>query len=217
MQYTNSWKFTGFFIFYNLWNNPKKSNQLNCFDQKASIFCIFRLLWAYFPSPEMGPQSSGMLLVIFWLIFFWPFRHLSAVDPGAVKTNIMREIPSCISQMAFIALKLLGLLQSSEAGVCSIVDAALASPVSTETLKILSLEHCIDFLRLCCDNIFSFCATKCCFTCSYKMQFYQHVKCTSMFLRCLHSVKKNTIKVDESYIQLKMFPQLSNILPLINI
>ncbi|KAL0328946.1 UNVERIFIED_CONTAM: Short-chain dehydrogenase, chloroplastic [Sesamum calycinum] len=57
-------------------------------------------------------------------------HHLSVVatDPGAVKTNIMREIPSCVSQMAFIVLKFLGLLQSSKTGVCSILDAALAPP-----------------------------------------------------------------------------------------
>ncbi|KAK4386503.1 Short-chain dehydrogenase, chloroplastic [Sesamum angolense] len=53
---------------------------------------------------------------------------LLATDPGAVKTNIMREIPSCVSQMAFIVLKFLGLLQSSKTGVCSILDAALAPP-----------------------------------------------------------------------------------------
>lgn len=47
-----------------------------------------------------------------------------------MKTNIMREIPSCFSWMAFSVLKLLGLLQSPEAGVCSILDAALAPPVS---------------------------------------------------------------------------------------
>ncbi|KAL0321338.1 UNVERIFIED_CONTAM: Short-chain dehydrogenase, chloroplastic [Sesamum radiatum] len=57
-------------------------------------------------------------------------HHLSVVaaDPGAVKTNIMREIPSCVSQLAFIVLKFLGLLQSSKTGVCSILDAALAPP-----------------------------------------------------------------------------------------
>ncbi|XP_073048210.1 uncharacterized protein [Primulina eburnea] len=57
-------------------------------------------------------------------------HHLSvvAVDPGAVKTNIMREIPSCISQMAYIVLNLLGLLHSSETGVRAIVDGALAPP-----------------------------------------------------------------------------------------
>ncbi|XP_031114374.1 dehydrogenase/reductase SDR family member on chromosome X-like isoform X1 [Ipomoea triloba] len=51
-----------------------------------------------------------------------------AVDPGAVKTNIMRELPKCISQLAFFTLRLLGLLQSSEEGVCSILDAAFAPP-----------------------------------------------------------------------------------------
>nr|GMD63181.1 dehydrogenase/reductase SDR family member on chromosome X-like isoform X1 [Ipomoea batatas] len=54
-----------------------------------------------------------------------------AVDPGAVKTNIMRELPKCISQLAFFTLRLLGLLQSSEEGVCSILDAAFAPPVSS--------------------------------------------------------------------------------------
>ncbi|XP_028079560.1 dehydrogenase/reductase SDR family member on chromosome X-like isoform X1 [Camellia sinensis] len=51
-----------------------------------------------------------------------------AVDPGAVKTNIMREVPTCISYVALLALKLLGLLQSPENGVRSILDAALAPP-----------------------------------------------------------------------------------------
>ncbi|KAL6344593.1 hypothetical protein AAG906_002498 [Vitis piasezkii] len=57
-------------------------------------------------------------------------RHVSviAVDPGAVETNIMREVPSCISHMAFMVLKLLFLLQSPEKGVSSILDAALAPP-----------------------------------------------------------------------------------------
>ncbi|XP_042037582.1 dehydrogenase/reductase SDR family member on chromosome X-like [Salvia splendens] len=57
-------------------------------------------------------------------------QHLSivAADPGAVKTNIMREIPSSVSTMAFAAMKLLGVLQSSETGVSAIVDAALATP-----------------------------------------------------------------------------------------
>ncbi|KAL1567454.1 dehydrogenase/reductase SDR family member on chromosome X-like [Salvia divinorum] len=57
-------------------------------------------------------------------------QHLSIVvaDPGAVKTNIMREIPSSVATMAFAAMKLLGVLQSSETGVSAIVDAALAPP-----------------------------------------------------------------------------------------
>lgn len=40
----------------------------------------------------------------------------------------MREVPSCISHMAFMVLKLLFLLQSPEKGVSSILDAALAPP-----------------------------------------------------------------------------------------
>ncbi|GFP94893.1 dehydrogenase/reductase sdr family member on chromosome x [Phtheirospermum japonicum] len=57
-------------------------------------------------------------------------RHVSvvAVDPGAVQTNIMREIPSCVSRMAYVGLKILGLLQSPETSVRSIVDASLAPP-----------------------------------------------------------------------------------------
>ncbi|XP_057789822.1 uncharacterized protein LOC131006673 isoform X5 [Salvia miltiorrhiza] len=57
-------------------------------------------------------------------------QHLSivAADPGAVQTNIMREIPSPVSTMAFAAMKLLGVLQSSKTGVSAIVDAALAPP-----------------------------------------------------------------------------------------
>ncbi|EXB36901.1 Dehydrogenase/reductase SDR family member on chromosome X [Morus notabilis] len=51
-----------------------------------------------------------------------------AADPGVVETNIMREVPSFLSRLAFIVLKLLGLLQSPENGVGSILDAALAPP-----------------------------------------------------------------------------------------
>ncbi|PSR93465.1 Dehydrogenase/reductase SDR family member on chromosome X like [Actinidia chinensis var. chinensis] len=51
-----------------------------------------------------------------------------AVDPGAVKTNIMRELPTCISYVALLVLKLVGLLQSPENGVRCILDAALAPP-----------------------------------------------------------------------------------------
>ncbi|XP_062145977.1 uncharacterized protein LOC133853974 isoform X1 [Alnus glutinosa] len=51
-----------------------------------------------------------------------------AVDPGTVETKIMREVPSCLSGVAFLVLKLLGLLQSPEKGISSILDAALAPP-----------------------------------------------------------------------------------------
>ncbi|XVF38946.1 hypothetical protein REPUB_Repub20aG0146500 [Reevesia pubescens] len=56
--------------------------------------------------------------------------HISvnAADPGCVKTNIMREVPSCLSSMAFKVFKLLGLLLSPKNGVSSILDAALAPP-----------------------------------------------------------------------------------------
>ncbi|KAJ6752395.1 hypothetical protein OIU85_002792 [Salix viminalis] len=64
--------------------------------------------------------------------FHWPDESCKvsviAADPGAVETNIMRELPSCVSHMAFIALKLLGLLQSPEEGASSVIDAALAPP-----------------------------------------------------------------------------------------
>lgn len=42
----------------------------------------------------------------------------------------MREIPSCLSWLAFSILKLLGLLQSPEVGVRSVLDAVHAPPVS---------------------------------------------------------------------------------------
>ncbi|KAF3631479.1 Rossmann-fold NAD(P)-binding domain-containing protein isoform 2 [Capsicum annuum] len=51
-----------------------------------------------------------------------------AADPGVVKTNIMREIPSCLSCLAYYVLKLLGLLQSPEVGIDSILDAVHAPP-----------------------------------------------------------------------------------------
>lgn len=42
----------------------------------------------------------------------------------------MREIPSCLSWLAFYVLKFLGLLQSPEAGIGSVLDAVHAPPVS---------------------------------------------------------------------------------------
>ena len=42
----------------------------------------------------------------------------------------MREVPSFISYFAFVVLNLLGLLQSPEDAVNSILDAALAPQVS---------------------------------------------------------------------------------------
>ncbi|XLS67152.1 hypothetical protein HN51_018175, partial [Arachis hypogaea] len=51
-----------------------------------------------------------------------------AADPGVVQTNILREVPSLLSLLAHFVLKHLGLLQSPEYGVSSIIDAALAPP-----------------------------------------------------------------------------------------
>ncbi|XP_057740153.1 short-chain dehydrogenase TIC 32 B, chloroplastic-like isoform X2 [Arachis stenosperma] len=48
--------------------------------------------------------------------------------PGVVQTNILREVPSLLSLSAHFVLKYLGLLQSPEYGVSSIIDAALAPP-----------------------------------------------------------------------------------------
>lgn len=38
----------------------------------------------------------------------------------------MREVPPCLSQLAFTVLKYMGLLQSPEDGINSVIDAALA-------------------------------------------------------------------------------------------
>ncbi|KAL1201492.1 Short-chain dehydrogenase TIC 32 [Cardamine amara subsp. amara] len=57
-------------------------------------------------------------------------HHVSvvAVDPGAVKTNIMHEFPSYVQVMAYCGLKILGLMQSPEDAAEFIIDAALAPP-----------------------------------------------------------------------------------------
>lgn len=62
--------------------------------------------------------------------FVFVLEWWSAADPGVVKTNIMREIPSSLSWLAFFVLKLLGLLQSPEVGISSVLDAVHAPPVS---------------------------------------------------------------------------------------
>uniref|UniRef100_A0A803MBY9 Uncharacterized protein n=1 Tax=Chenopodium quinoa TaxID=63459 RepID=A0A803MBY9_CHEQI len=53
---------------------------------------------------------------------------INVADPGAVRTNIMREIPQCLSQLAFAVLRFLGILHFPEKGISSILDAALAPP-----------------------------------------------------------------------------------------
>ncbi|CAN1225245.1 Dehydrogenase/reductase SDR family member on chromosome X [Linum grandiflorum] len=49
-----------------------------------------------------------------------------AADPGIVKTNIMREVPLSLSHVTFLVFKVLGLLQSPEDGINSILDASFA-------------------------------------------------------------------------------------------
>ncbi|CAN1225253.1 Dehydrogenase/reductase SDR family member on chromosome X [Linum grandiflorum] len=53
-----------------------------------------------------------------------------AADPGIVKTNIMREVPLSLSHVTFLVFKVLGLLQSPEDGINSILDASFAPSVS---------------------------------------------------------------------------------------
>ncbi|XP_027089465.2 uncharacterized protein [Coffea arabica] len=96
-------------------------SRLNCYPYaqiyEYSKFCL--LLFSYELQQQIGiMEKSHQVSVI-------------AVDPGAVKTSIMREIPSCIASMAFLGLKLLGALQAPENGVSSIIDAALAPPEIT--------------------------------------------------------------------------------------
>lgn len=78
---------------------------------------------------------------------------VNAADPGAVQTNIMREVPSFLSHATFVVLKLLGLLQLPNDGVSSILDAALAPPEISgvyffggkgRTLKSSALSHDIN-------------------------------------------------------------------------
>ncbi|ERN13771.1 hypothetical protein AMTRI_Chr06g176890 [Amborella trichopoda] len=59
-----------------------------------------------------------------------PSHHISvmAADPGVVRTNIMREVPQSLAELAYTALDLLCVLNSPESGVQSIIDAALAPP-----------------------------------------------------------------------------------------
>lgn len=53
---------------------------------------------------------------------------VNVADPGVVQTNIMREVPASLSWVAFFVLKRLRLLESSECGNDSIIDAALTPP-----------------------------------------------------------------------------------------
>ncbi|XP_071922080.1 uncharacterized protein [Coffea arabica] len=98
-------------------NSPVPSRVINVTSFTHRNVCL--LLFSYELQQQIGiMEKSHQVSVI-------------AVDPGAVKTSIMREIPSCIASMAFLGLKLLGALQAPENGVSSIIDAALAPPEIT--------------------------------------------------------------------------------------
>ncbi|CAN1188398.1 hypothetical protein LINPERPRIM_LOCUS35371 [Linum perenne] len=52
----------------------------------------------------------------------------SLLYPGIVKTNIMREVPFSLSHVTFLVFRVLGLLQTPEDGINSILDAIFAPP-----------------------------------------------------------------------------------------
>lgn len=71
------------------------------------------------------------------LTFIFSIYGISVADPGVVQTNIMREVPTSLTKLAFFVLKRLRLLQSPERGINAIVDAALAPPVGTPMVILL--------------------------------------------------------------------------------
>lgn len=78
-------------------------------------------------------SCSKVEVLILCLSSLFPFyRELHrAADPGAVKTSIMREVPPHVAQLAYTSLRYMGLLKSPESGIDSVIDAALAPPVSS--------------------------------------------------------------------------------------
>jgi hypothetical protein len=66
--------------------------------------------------------------------------HISvmAADPGAVASNILREMPHFLVKLSNLVLMLLTLLQSPTAGAASVVDAALAPWVPSNLLGLHS-------------------------------------------------------------------------------
>ncbi|KAL5731028.1 hypothetical protein ACHQM5_003792 [Ranunculus cassubicifolius] len=102
---------------------------------KETLFGANQLLSKAYPCGEVY-EYSKLCILLFSYELHRQLRLLEgsaqvsimAADPGAVDTNIMREIPFYISNLANLVLKLFGLLQSPENGVNSIIDAALAPP-----------------------------------------------------------------------------------------
>lgn len=102
---------------------------------KETLFGNCSLLSRAYPCAEIY-ESSKLCLVLFsyelhrqLCLMECPTQiSVMAADPGAVATNIWRELPWHVSMLACTVLKFLGLLQLPEDGVNSIIDAALAPP-----------------------------------------------------------------------------------------
>lgn len=91
---------------------------------------------------------------LFTLSLDWHFWELSrAADPGIVETKLLREVPSVLSQLAFKVLRLLGLLQTPERGVNSVIDAALAPEVSEMKGSTLHFIFSLFMVELFCLSI----------------------------------------------------------------
>ncbi|CAH8379589.1 unnamed protein product [Eruca vesicaria subsp. sativa] len=102
---------------------------------KDSVTGVYSSESKQYPSAKIYQYSKLCLLLFSYelhrqLHLTDDSHHISvaAVDPGAVKTNIMHELPSYIQVLAFCSLKILRLMQSSEDAAESVIDAALAPP-----------------------------------------------------------------------------------------
>ncbi|KAF8028103.1 hypothetical protein BT93_E0879 [Corymbia citriodora subsp. variegata] len=91
-----------------------------------SKLCL--LLFSYELHRRLHSESSSHVSVV-------------AVDPGVVKTSIMREVPPYLSHTAFAVLTAMGLLDSPEGAVHSILDAALAPPQLLHVGTMLTNSH----------------------------------------------------------------------------
>lgn len=54
------------------------------------------------------------------------YMSVIAADPGAVSTNILREVPNWLAQLSRVVLSLLGLLQLPSTGASAVLAAATA-------------------------------------------------------------------------------------------
>ncbi|XP_024366412.1 uncharacterized protein [Physcomitrium patens] len=80
-------------------------------------------------------ETSKLFMILFsyelhrqFFSNFEPESRVSviAADPGAVSTNILREVPSWLAHLSSIVLSLLGLLQPPKSGASAVVAAAMA-------------------------------------------------------------------------------------------